>query len=554
MELFRNVNILLIESNNEEAQSICKFLNNSETEDYHVRHEKNLESAVTALESTKVDIILLNLFLEDSFGVETFTNLKEHCKETPVLVLTSQHEDIIGKSAVHHGAQDYLIEDEITEATLKRSILYAIERKRAERKIQSTEEKYRDLFLRSKDAIYMSTIEGEFIDINPSGLSLFGYEESDIKSLKVSDLYENPNDRIALIQELNEHGEIEDYEIKLIKKDQQTVLTCILNTIVIYGSQKSILGFQGIIKDVTAKKNAEEALFRSLRDLDQANKELQFLNVTLENKVDDRTAELRKKMDLVANQHKEITESINYAKRIQASILPPQRKVNAHLKDCFIYYAPKDIVSGDFYWFNTSGDFVSLAIVDCTGHGVPGAFMSIIGYTQLNEIFNDTKDLDLGEVLRDLDKRVIQALNQNGNDKNSKDGMELGIISWNKKTNEIQYSGAMRPLYFVQEGELKVIKGNKFAIGGHSLKNKEFATTRIQAKPGDCMYLFSDGYPDQFGGPKGKKFMTKNVSEMINKISHLEMKEQGAIVEQAIRSWMNGEEQIDDILMAGIRI
>ena len=323
---------------------------------------------------------------------------------------------------------------------------------------------------------------------------------------------------------------------------------------VIYDENRKLIGYQGIIKDITAKKNAEDALVRTLQDLDQANKELNYLNATLEEKVFLRTEELKKEMAVVANQNKEIKESINYAKRIQASILPPEEKIKKQLKDSFILYRPKDIVSGDFYWLEVQNENTMFAVVDCTGHGVPGAFMSIIGYTQLNEIVSDEKITKPGTILKELDHRVREALKQNsGKAGNSKDGMELGLVVLDYKKRLIHFSGAMRPMYFIRDGELSILKGDKFSIGGSSHRKKEFTTQTLRMKENDCLYLFSDGYPDQFGGPIGKKFMTKNIAEMVTKIAHLSMLEQGKIVESAILEWMKNEEQIDDILMAGIK-
>ena len=180
--------------------------------------------------------------------------------------------------------------------------------------------------------------------------------------------------------------------------------------------------------------------------------------------------------------------------------------------------------------------------------------MSIIEYTQLNEIVNDQKITDPGRVLKELDKRVKAALNQNkGIEGNSKDGMELGLISVDQENKVLHYAGAMRPLYFVRNGELSILKGDKFAIGGVTARPKIFKTQSIKYEKDDCLYLFSDGYPDQFGGPKGKKFMTRSVGKMVQSISNLDMDEQGKIIEQTILDWKKDEEQIDDILIAGIR-
>ena len=556
MELIQTdeISVLIIERSETDALTLGEMLGDTNTFDFNIYHAYNLEEATQLIKEAKVDLILLNLFLSDSYGIHTFDGLFATYSEIPFIVLTEIEDDIVGKNAVKRGAQDFLIKSELTQNMLVRSISYSIERKQKEEELLRSEEKYRQLFMQSKDAIYMSTVEGDFIDINPAGLKLFGYELEDINSLKVSDLYINQDDRNKLKNILAREGQVADYEVDLLKKDKISILNCLLSTTTVKDEEENIVGYQGIIKDITAKKKAEQALIRSLEDLDQANKELQNLNATLEEKVENRTNQLVEEKEVVEAQNKEIRESINYAKRIQASILPSKQKIKQYFNDSFIYYAPKDIVSGDFYWFEYSRKKPLFAVVDCTGHGVPGAFMSIIGYTQLNEIVSDQKITDPGVILKELDKRVKISLNQNNpQEKNSKDGMELGIISVNFEQGKLEYAGAMRPLYYTKGGELHIIKGDKFSIGGFSRHRKQFTTHRIPIEKGDCFYLFSDGYPDQFGGPRGKKFMTRNVAQMITNICHLPMAEQGIIVKNAFLDWKKNEEQVDDILISGIR-
>ena len=216
----------------------------------------------------------------------------------PFIVLTELDDNYIGMNAVKKGAQDYLVKSELSISNLNRSISYAIERKNSEDELRKSEEKYRELFMRSKDAIYMSTIEGEFIDINPAGLELFGYDRTDLISIFVKDLYVNKADRNKLMFTLNEEGEVSDYEVNLKKKNGE-VLTCILNTIVVTNQDGEVIGYQGIIKDITSRKRAEAALIKSLRDLDFANRELQDLNTNLEVKVDERTSELSQEKEIV---------------------------------------------------------------------------------------------------------------------------------------------------------------------------------------------------------------------------------------------------------------
>jgi len=551
--LIDQLKVLLVESSEADAIQIGELLSNSKDYNFEIFHTSGLKDAEDLIKKEEIDITLVNLFLPDSYGIHTFNNLFHSFPKMPFIVLTELDDMYIGMNAVKQGAQDYLVKGDLNISTLNRSISYAIERKHTEDQLRKSEEKYRELFMRSKDAIYMSTIAGEFIDINPAGLALFGYEMEDMNSIRVRDLYVNNADREKLMFTLSEEGEVSDYEVRLVKKDGE-VLNCILNTIVVKDQYGQVTGYQGIIKDITSRKRAEEALIKSLRDLDFANRELQDLNANLEGKVDERTSELIKEKEVVEQQHKEIKESINYAKRIQASILPPIKKVKDALADSFIYYEPKDIVSGDFYWFEKSERKSLFAVVDCTGHGVPGAFMSIIGYTQLNEIVSDQRITDPGKILKELDKRVRTALNQRAdNDRNSKDGMELGVVTIHHDQNKIEFAGAMRPLFYVRDGELHVVKGDKFSIGGFSQHKKNFTTHSLSIRKGDCFYLFSDGYPDQFGGADGKKFMTKNVGEMLKKIAHLPMSEQGGIVKSTIKDWMKDEDQIDDILMTGLR-
>ncbi|MEQ8624009.1 MAG: PAS domain S-box protein [Vicingaceae bacterium] len=548
------IEVLLIESSESDALIIAEYLLESKTEQYEITHLINLEEANTFLSDSTVDIIIVNLFLPDSYGIHTFNHLINKYSDKPFLILTDMKDHLIGINTVKKGAQDFLIKDEINSSILSRSINYAIERKIAEKELRKSEEKYRELFERSKDAIYMSTVDGDFVDINTAGLSLFGYKKDDMANLKVKDLYHNKADRDHLKEVLAAKGEVSDYNIDLVKKDQVTVLKCLLSTMVIKDEHQKIIGYQGIIKDISDKKKAEKALIKSLQDLDQANKELLHLNATLEEKVNERTIDLVKEKELGESQHKEILESIRYAKRIQASILPPMKKIKSSLPESFIYYEPKDVVSGDFYWYEEVNKKPLFAVVDCTGHGVPGAFMSIIGYTQLNEIISEQKISTPGVILKELDKRVKLALNQNNKEaKNSKDGMELGIMMVNYDQKKLEYSGAMRPLYMVKDGDLHIVKGNKFSIGGSSFRKKEFITTRINIEKGDCFYLFSDGYPDQFGGPRGKKFMTRHVGEMLQGIAHLPMAEQGRVVKKTIKDWMGNEEQVDDILITGIK-
>ena len=208
--------------------------------------------------------------------------------------------------------------------------------------------------------------------------------------------------------------------------------------------------------------------------------------------------------------NRDITDSITYAKRIQFAILPS----DIPFSKTFIVFKPKDIVSGDFYWMNIAGGKEFLAAVDCTGHGVPGAFMSFIGYTSLNKIIIEQGIYKPSDILNRLNEEVATTLHQKGEDIVN-DGMDIALICYSPETGILEYAGAFNPLIVVRKGELIEIKADRFAIGRATGSEKTFTNHEIQLEEGDALYLYSDGYADQFGGPEGKKFKTAALKELL---------------------------------------
>ena len=282
--------------------------------------------------------------------------------------------------------------------------------------------------------------------------------------------------------------------------------------------------------------------------------------------------ELEAKNTLITNQKQEITDSILYAKRIQTAILPEGDYIQELLPERFILFKPRDIVSGDFYWLKEikSADTVVCTAADCTGHGVPGAFMSMLGVAFLNEIIARPGIKTTGEVLNQLRESVITSLHQTGREGEAKDGMDISFVAINYKTNKVQYSGANNPLYIIRENSkseiicdkkivdkthtLYEIKGDKMPIGIYGAEMKGFKTIEIQLEKGDIIYLFSDGYADQFGGPKGKKFKYKPFKQLLLDSCTKPMEEQSKILNTSIENWKGDLEQIDDIILIGIKL
>lgn len=272
-------------------------------------------------------------------------------------------------------------------------------------------------------------------------------------------------------------------------------------------------------------------------------------NKVLENKVAERTKELEEK-------NRDITSSIQYAKRIQEAILPSKDNIFKRLNKIFILYQPKDIVSGDFYWFAEKNNVKIFAVVDCTGHGVPGAFMSMIGHNLLHQIVIEKGILDPAEILNLLHKGIQEALRQGQNEVNTNDGMDVSIITIHDFNKEVKWAGANRPLVLIDvNGVFTKYDGNKFPVGGAQLDaNRVFTTHQIPAKTPSMAYLFSDGYADQFGGEKGKKFMVKRFHDLLATIHMQSAEEQRKILCNSFEQWRQNHEQVDDVLIVGIEI
>ncbi len=283
--------------------------------------------------------------------------------------------------------------------------------------------------------------------------------------------------------------------------------------------------------------------------------QLEVLYNDLEKKVKERTAEVVKQKEEIEEHQRNITDSIKYAKRIQTAILPPDEFVNETLGENFILYIPKDIVSGDFYWLDKKDDLAMVAAVDCTGHGVPGAFMSIVGNSQLNFAINVKHAREASEILNELNYGVTHTLRDKAGHESVKDGMDLALCVINYKEMSLEYAGAFNPLYLIRNNEVLITKADKFPIGASpDGKLSSFTNHEIDLVKGDVIYLFSDGFADQFGGPNNKKFFSKRFRELLLQVHKLPMQKQKESLIKAYEGWKGDCEQVDDILVIGIRI
>lgn len=256
----------------------------------------------------------------------------------------------------------------------------------------------------------------------------------------------------------------------------------------------------------------------------------------------------------VKKQKQSIDSSIQYASRIQNAILPSQKIFADRFPDSFILYKPRDVVSGDFYWLKDYRDKTIVVASDCTGHGVPGAFMSMLGVALLNEIINADPDTEAGIILDQLRYNLKATLSQNDKENQAKDGMDMSLCIVNHKENTMQFAGAYNSIYMIRDGELIEHKADKMPIGSHIKEKPHFTTQNITLQKKDAIYMLSDGYPDQFGGPNSMKINKKGFKEIISANVDQPMLEQKAILDQHFTDWKGNMDQVDDVLVMGFRI
>ena len=274
----------------------------------------------------------------------------------------------------------------------------------------------------------------------------------------------------------------------------------------------------------------------------------------LEQKVKERTKTIEEQKEEILAKNEEITQSIQYAKRIQTAVLPSVEKMDKALPDYFVLFRPRDIVSGDFYWMAEKDDKVIIVAADCTGHGVPGAFMSMLGVSFLNEIVNKGAVNQANKILNQLRAHVKDTLSQTGKEGEAKDGMDISLLMFDFKKKTVQYSGAYNPLYLIRKGELIETKADKMPIGIHIAEKESFSNNEIKLQKGDTLYIFSDGFIDQFGGDAGRKYMAKPFKRLLAEIQTSPMDEQKFILNETFDTWRGKYNQIDDVIIIGIRV
>ncbi len=343
----------------------------------------------------------------------------------------------------------------------------------------------------------------------------------------------------------------------------------------IQDQQKQIEALQNEVRNYQEQLKAQESTFTQIFDLynqlEQQKKTIEIQKdelgslyneiVQRNEEINQQSEEIRAQRDTLMETTTElerknlhISDSINYAKRIQHALLPNIQRIHAYFEDVFILFRPRNVVSGDFYWVARKGSRMATAVVDCTGHGVPGAFMSIIGIVAMNQIFIEQGIFEPDKMLTRLHQYINLLLKQKRND--SRDGMDLALCVYDSDSKELMYSGAMNPLYYVQNNEFKEIKATKKPIGGIHHDHLSFEKYSIFIDTPTTFYLSSDGFQDQFGGKDKRKFMVKHFRTLLNSIQNLPFEEQKTQLEQTLDKWIidGKEDQTDDILVIGFKL
>ncbi len=440
---------------------------------------------------------------------------------------------------------------------------FSVERQSTEN-LSKIEGKFKALIQNSLDVITILDAKGNITYQSPSTERVLGYSPEELLNENFYELI-HAEDHPIVQNALNQKSAFM-FSYRIQHKDGSWLYFESVGTNLMHNPL--VAGYVVNSRDVTDRKREEE---------EKRQKEVAALKFSIEREkaqLEKETAEREKAIiveskkqleaayAIIEHKNQEITDSINYAFRIQTALLPKIDEIKAVVPDSFVIWQPKDIVSGDFYWFALLPDGnILVACADCTGHGVPGAFMTMIGNTLLNQIVKQNDITEPDQILNNLHKGVRKALKQDEEGSKSRDGMDIAFMKFYPDTLKLSYAGANRPLWIVRKDkpEIEEVKPDKVPIGGLQTEAERiFTPHHLQLQKGEAFYASTDGYHDQFGGPKGRKFMTKQMKDKIFEIQDYDMETQSQILLQTIMDWMHKQEkkyeQIDDICVVGVRV
>ncbi|MBI1265871.1 MAG: SpoIIE family protein phosphatase [Cryomorphaceae bacterium] len=577
-----DIRILLLEDYQLDAELITIQIKRIHPR-WEIRHVKSKTDFKRELVSWNADIVVSDYSLHNFTGIEALHLMKEMDSHVPFILITGDISEEKILEYTNEGVDDYIMKSSLLrlESAIKNAVTRKnaeIEKKTAVERLNETSKRYKTIFDRAaialiefqlvvdfeiKDAQYNSYVkDNAFVSHMLSILHISAANEEAINLFDVSG-----------ISQLEEH----------FKHVFRSEGACVINAVIgSYLKNKAVaevefqtenLGGTKLFLKVRTTINKGRhpsftASFIDLTAIKKSEREVREMMEKLEITVGERTSELSNVNNLLKSEAEakerinnalrenyiQMTESIIAAKRIQQLLLPPPSSVVQRFKDAFIYMRPKDIVSGDFYWFHQQDNECWIACVDCTGHGVPGAFMSMISAKLLTQAIVENKETDPGMVLEAIDAYVVSELKQHDTNTQVSTGMDISLCHFNFDTNELKFSGAFHQLYHIHNQHLAVHRGDRYSLGGtFVMAKKSFKTHHITFKDGDSFYMSTDGYVDQFGGEKSKKFTKRRFQELLVQMHGLTMYEQELRIKSELQDWKGANAQIDDILVIGLQ-
>lgn len=577
-----DLRILLLEDYASDAQLIQRHLKKSDPS-WTVDLVTNKESFINYLNERSPDVIVSDYALPSFSGLDAYLVIRELGLEIPFIILTGQLPEASAREFVDTGIDDYVLKSSLMR--LDHSIRRALERRTAEHerdsmavRLSDSEKRYKAIFEQAgvalaefkfenlidtlKIAGHSSTMQRKLINrmirslqvtaVNQAALHLFQAADSLMFKSELARMFGSSNIRKLLsnqIQHLSGKPSVEQYiEAKTLKGHHRHLLVkTVLNE-----DRKSYVTVS--FTDMTSVRESEMRAMRIVERLEDTVaarvNELSELNHKLKLEAEER----ERINSVLRNNYIQMTESIIAAKRIQQLLLPRLTELNAAFDDVFVYMRPKGIVSGDFYWFHTAGSKKWVACVDCTGHGVPGAFMSMLSSKLLNQAVIENSIEHPDEVLQFIDTYVVRELKQREASTMVSTGMDISLCLFDEDTQEVLFAGAYQNLIIKNGHDVEVIKGDRKSLGGtfeHTLKT--YTLHKRTLLKGQCFYMFTDGIVDQFGGPSVKKFTRRRLIELIASLEDSNMYDQELQIKSRLQDWKGANEQIDDILVMGIR-
>ena len=569
----KKIKILHLEDSLKDSELIRSLIESGEI-GYDYFLADNEKDFIKILETENIDIILSDYSLPDYNGNEALKVAREKYSNMPFIFVSGAMGEDAAINAMLNGAKDYVLKNKLERLVpaIKRAMHeheLEIMRMQAEAALRESERKYKDLINEVNDGYFVTNIQGIITFANISLAKILGF----IRPEELTGHFFTEFNKTDNVQELTytfkniieNKKKLDGLEMEVLRVDGNSIHIEINAVPVLKNGE--IAGMQGVIHDITERKRAEINLKEKNEQIEaqneqyiKINKELAFQNEEKEK----RAAELiianilkateEKYKHVIEEKNLVITDSINYAKRIQQAKLPRKEEIFASLPQSFILFKPKDIVSGDFYFFHRNNQSVFIVAADCTGHGVPGSLMSMIGSEKLTDAVS--LSTDTSEILKYLNNGIKNSLHQSDSIESTRDGMDIAICSIDTKNRIVKYAGANIPLWLIRKGKTEVeeIKGTKEAIGGFTEDNQHFDSHELKLQRGDSFYISTDGYADQFGGKDGKKLMKKKFKEILLNIQNKTMQEQEKHLDNFVENWKSGIEQIDDILVIGVRL